>query len=85
MDNFIKRLLRGIWPLIGYTFFKSELYRYSRRCFRIVVLISNDIQERIRARVYELFEERGGENGHDVADWLQAEAEFLSTRQPIAA
>ena len=31
--------------------------------------------EQIRARAYELFEQRGGESGHDVEDWLQAEAE----------
>jgi HSP20 family molecular chaperone IbpA len=32
--------------------------------------------EKIRLRAYELFEQRGRENGHDVDDWLQAEAEF---------
>jgi hypothetical protein len=47
--------------------------------------IDADLQEQVRARAYQLFEERGGEHGHDVEDWLQAEAEFLSKRQPIAA
>jgi Protein of unknown function (DUF2934) len=30
----------------------------------------------IRLRAYELFEQRGREDGHDLDDWLQAEAEF---------
>ena len=30
----------------------------------------------IRVRAYELFERRGREDGHDLDDWLQAEAEF---------
>ena len=44
-----------------------------------------DVQESIRSRAYQLFEERGGEPGHDVEDWLEAEAEVLSNRRPIAA
>jgi len=36
--------------------------------------------QEIRIRAYELYEQRGRENGHDVDDWLQAEAE-LSTQQ----
>ena len=34
------------------------------------------IDERIRARAYELFLERRGESGNDVDDWLRAEREF---------
>ena len=30
----------------------------------------------IRVRAYELFEQRSREEGHDLDDWLQAEAEF---------
>jgi hypothetical protein len=36
--------------------------------------------EQIRARAYELFEQRGGEPGHDMEDWLQAEAEVTQQR-----
>lgn len=36
--------------------------------------------EQIRARAYELFEQRGGEPGHDLEDWLQAEAEVTQPR-----
>jgi hypothetical protein len=40
-----------------------------------------DVEEKIRIRAYLLFEKRGGEHGHDLEDWLQAEAEILrSTR-----
>lgn len=44
-----------------------------------------DVAERIRERAYQLFEERGGELGHDLEDWLQAEAEVLGNRKPNAA
>lgn len=44
-----------------------------------------EIAQRIRERAYQLFEERGGELGHDLEDWLQAEAEVLGNRKPIAA
>jgi hypothetical protein len=33
------------------------------------------LYEQIRQRAYELFEKRGREHGHDVEDWLKAEAE----------
>lgn len=37
---------------------------------------SADVQERIRRRAYELFQQRGGQHGFDVQDWLKAESEF---------
>jgi Protein of unknown function (DUF2934) len=37
---------------------------------------SNNLHERIRARAYEIYVERGGQHGFDQADWLQAEAEI---------
>jgi len=36
---------------------------------------NRDLQERIRRRAYELYEQRGKEDGHDLDDWLQAESE----------
>lgn len=39
--------------------------------------------ERIRMRAYELYRERGGRVGDDMADWLQAEREYLE-RAPKA-
>jgi len=38
-----------------------------------------NIEEKIRIRAYLLFEKRGGEHGHDLADWLQAEADILGS------
>jgi Protein of unknown function (DUF2934) len=36
----------------------------------------SDVQKRIRQRAYELFQQRGGQHGFDVQDWLRAEAEM---------
>jgi hypothetical protein len=44
---------------------------------------ANEVREKIRLRAYELYEQRGREEGHDFEDWLQAESEVLS--KPIAA
>jgi Protein of unknown function (DUF2934) len=33
-------------------------------------------RERIEARAHELYRARGGEEGHDLDDWLRAEAEL---------
>jgi hypothetical protein len=41
--------------------------------------------EQIRMRAYELYRERGGRVGDDMADWLQAEHEYLErARKPSA-
>jgi Protein of unknown function (DUF2934) len=34
-----------------------------------------NLEEAIRRRAYALYEQRGREDGHDVDDWLRAEAE----------
>ncbi len=36
------------------------------------------VEEQIRSRAYQLYEERGRLDGYDVEDWLRAEAEILS-------
>lgn len=38
-----------------------------------------DLDEEIRRRAYELYEKRGCDHGHDVDDWLDAEAEINRT------
>jgi hypothetical protein len=44
------------------------------------------LEDRIRARAYELYESRGREDGHDLEDWLRAEEEIASEKvRPIAA
>ena len=44
-----------------------------------------DVQERIRARAYQLYLERGGTDGYDVEDWLTAESEVRNTNADKAA
>jgi hypothetical protein len=47
-------------------------------------LLDSIREERIRRRAFEIYLERGGEPGHDLEDWLQAERE-LTTDQAKAA
>jgi len=35
-----------------------------------------DLQEQIRRRAYQLYEQRGRDEGHELHDWLQAESEL---------
>lgn len=37
-----------------------------------------EIQEKIRRRAYEIYELRGKQDGHDLDDWLAAEAEIAA-------
>ncbi|MEO6072430.1 MAG: DUF2934 domain-containing protein [Burkholderiales bacterium] len=39
-----------------------------------------DLQE-IERRAYQLYQNRGGDPGHDSEDWLQAERELKEVRQ----
>ncbi len=43
------------------------------------------LEDQIRARAYELYEERGKEDGHDLEDWVRAEAEVTSSEQRTIA
>ena len=40
-----------------------------------------DLQDQIRARAYQLYEQRGRDDGHDLDDWFQAEAEFSQVQK----
>lgn len=42
-------------------------------------------EEYIRLRAYEIFERRGGEHGHDIEDWLEAEAEITGKKKAAPA
>ena len=45
-----------------------------------------NVDEEIRRRAYELFEARGGEDGHELEDWLRAEEEIrVSKTNAVAA
>ena len=41
--------------------------------------------EQIEVRAYELYLERGCEDGHDVADWLAAEKELIELSEQSAS
>jgi len=42
-------------------------------------------EEQIRLRAYALYEARGRKDGHDLDDWLRAEAEIMGTNIEAAA
>jgi len=44
-----------------------------------------NIQDEIRRRAYELYEQRGREDGHDLEDWLRAEKEIKQMRSRSVA
>ena len=43
------------------------------------------LEEQIRTRAYELYEARGREEGHDLEDWLEAEAKITGIAVTSAA
>lgn len=47
--------------------------------------LSASIDEVIRHRAYELYEERGREDGRDLEDWFRAEAEIAQKKTRTAA
>ncbi len=46
---------------------------------------SSGIEERIRRRAYELYEQRGKVDGFALDDWLQAEGEILGVQNQRTA
>jgi hypothetical protein len=44
----------------------------------VVALSREDVQEQIRRRAYELFQQRNGHYGSPEEDWLRAESEIRS-------
>ncbi|MBZ5512186.1 MAG: DUF2934 domain-containing protein [Acidobacteriia bacterium] len=43
------------------------------------------LEKQIRLRAYALYESRGCEVGHELDDWLQAEAEILGRQEGASA
>jgi hypothetical protein len=43
-----------------------------------------NLEEEIRRHAYELYEERGREDGHDLDDWFRAEAEISAKNSKTA-
>jgi hypothetical protein len=44
-----------------------------------------ELEYQIRLRAYQLYEERGREDGHVLDDWLRAEEEITSKKVKTAA
>lgn len=44
-----------------------------------------NLEQEIRLRAYALYEERGREDGHDLDDWLRAEAEHKAKAKALTA
>ena len=44
-----------------------------------------ELEHQIRLRAYELYEERGREDGHEVEDWLRAKEEIREKEFRTAA
>jgi hypothetical protein len=44
-----------------------------------------DLEEKIRRRAYERYQQRGRVDGHALDDWLQAKAEILETKAKTTA
>lgn len=51
----------------------------------VAAATGENVTEQIRRRAYQLYEERGREDGHAEQDWLQAEAEILARNSATAA
>lgn len=45
-----------------------------------VMKSASELHDQIRLRAYELYEQRGSNDGHEVSDWLQAESEVAQKR-----
>jgi len=55
------------------------------RTKRVAVAEPPSVEAEIRQRAYELFEARGGEQGHELEDWLRAEEEIRGNRSNAVA
>lgn len=55
-----------------------------QRATKPTAAFAADLQEQIRRRAYELYEQRGREDGRDFDDWLQAESEVTQTKAKTA-
>jgi hypothetical protein len=49
------------------------------------VVTDPNLEEEIRRRAYALYEQRSREDGHDIDDWLRAEADLTAEAMKTAA
>lgn len=55
------------------------------RTKRVAISEPPSVEEEIRRRSYELFEARGGQEGHELEDWLRAEEEIKGGKSNAVA
>jgi HSP20 family molecular chaperone IbpA len=60
---------------------KNDQAEFNPESLREFWARTDSMMKQIETRAFQLFEERGCENGHDLDDWFKAEAELLA---PIA-
>ena len=46
----------------------------------LVIKANPNLTDQIRRRAYELYEQRGREEGHELEDWLRAEEEVTGRK-----
>jgi hypothetical protein len=46
--------------------------------------LDESLQRKIEQRAYEIWENEGGPHGRDLDHWLRAEAEILTSTDPVA-
>ena len=78
---------QGIW-IASTSIQLKEIAMTKNSNIKAEVTTSDDLSqeqvEKIRQRAFELYEARGREEGHDIDDWLQAEAEIEASRTRTA-
>lgn len=52
---------------------------------QVTVTDDQELKSQIRQRAFELYQERGRDEGHELDDWLLAEQEITSQKIRIAA
>ena len=82
LENCERRFFIQISPISGKV---ALLATWRKALFRQLDAGSYELEERIRVRAYQLYEQRGKRNGYALDDWLQAEAELTERRALRAA
>jgi hypothetical protein len=86
-----ERILPAFWTrgqanaLRGGQFLPPLPLEQWKTLFRQLDGVSRDLEEKIRLRAYQLFEQRGRRHGHALEDWLQAQAELIERKALRAA
>jgi hypothetical protein len=77
LENDERRFFIQISPITGKVVL---LATWRKALLRRLDAGSYELEERIRVRAYQLYEQRGKRNGYALDDWLQSEAELTERR-----